>query len=324
MDHLTAMRVFVAVAEESGFAPAARRLALSTPSVTRAVAALEERIGARLLHRTTRIVRLTEAGARYLGDCKRILHEIAEAEASAAGTHAEPRGELTVTAPVMFGRLHVAPVLFDFLEEHPHVTARLLLLDRVVDLVEEGMDVALRIGQLPDSTLRAVRVGTMRRVVCAAPEYLARRGVPQRPSDLERMDVVEFSPAGTWREWGFPAGAAAETVTPPARLVVNTADAAVAAAVAGRGLTRVLSYQIADELRAGRLAIVLAEFEPPPVPVQLVHAGGRRASAKVRAFVDHAAVRLRAALAATRTLAAPVSGPSPDRRTERPAPPPVP
>jgi len=298
MDHLTAMRVFVAVAEESGFAPAARRLALSTPSVTRAVAALEDRIGARLLHRTTRVVRLTEAGARYLGDCKRILHDLAEAEASAAGSHGEPRGELTVTAPVMFGRLHVAPVLFDFLEDHPQVTARLLLLDRIADLVEEGMDVALRIGRLPDSALRAVRVGTVRRVVCAAPEYLARRGVPQRPSDLERLDVVEFSPVGAWREWGFPSDSARETVTPRVRLVVNTADAAVAAAVAGRGLTRVLSYQIADELRAGRLAVVLTDFEPPPVPVHLVHAEGRRTSAKVRAFVDYAAERLRAMLAA--------------------------
>ncbi|HYG88022.1 MAG TPA: LysR family transcriptional regulator [Azospirillum sp.] len=296
MDHLTTMRVFIAVAEEGGFAPAARRLAMSTPSVTRAVATLEGRIGARLLHRTTRVVRLTEAGARYLGDCKRILHDVAEAEASAAGTHAEPRGELTVTAPVMFGRLHVAPVLFEFLERYPQVTARLLLLDRIIDLLEEGVDVALRIGDLPDSSLRTVRVGTMRRVVCASPEYLARHGAPLVPSDLERFDVVEFSQLGTRRDWRFPSGTAVETVTPPARLVVNTADAAIAAAVAGQGLTRVLFYQIAAELRAGRLAIVLAGFEPPPLPVQLVHAEGRHASAKVRAFVDFAAERLRGML----------------------------
>lgn len=296
MDHLTAMRVFVAVAEESGFAPAARRVGLSTPSVTRAVAGLEDRIGARLLHRTTRVVRLTEAGARYLGDCKRILHEIVEAEASAAGSHTEPQGELTVTAPVMFGRLHVAPLLFEFLEAHPRVTARLLLLDRIVDLLDEGMDVALRIGELPDSALRAVAVGTMRRVVCAAPDYLARRGVPHHPSDLERLDVVDFSPSGAWRDWRFPSGAAEVTVRPRARLVVNTADAAVAAVVAGRGLTRVLAYQIAEDLRAGRLVTVLADFEPPSLPVHLVHAEGRRASAKVRAFVDLAGTRLRVAL----------------------------
>ncbi|HYD65399.1 LysR family transcriptional regulator [Azospirillum sp.] len=296
MDHLTAMRVFVAVAEESGFAPAARRLAMSTPSVTRAVAALEDRIGARLLHRTTRVVRLTDAGARYLDDCKRILHDIAEAEASAAGTHAEPQGELTVTAPMVFGRLHVAPVLADFLDHHPRVTARLLLLDRVADLMEEGMDVALRIGPLPDSALRAVRVGTVRRVVCAAPDYLARHGVPRRPADLNRFDVVDFSPAGIGRGWSFPDGAAVETVTPPARLVVNTADAAIAAAVAGRGLTRVLSYQIAAEVRVGSLTVVLSDFEPPPLPVQIVHGEGRRTSAKVRAFVDYAVTRLRALL----------------------------
>ena len=292
MDQLTAMRVFVAVAEAGGFAAAARRLGLSTPTATRAVATLEERIGARLLHRTTRRVRPTEAGERFLGDCKRILADLAEAEASAAGAHAEPRGELTVTAPVAFGRLHVAPLLFDFLDRHPRVAARLLLLDRVTDLVEEGMDAGVRIGRLPDSTLRAVRVGTVRLIVCAAPDYLARHGTPRTPADLAGHRAVTFSPAGTWRDWSFPGG----TVTPPSRLVVNTADAAVAAAVAGHGLTRVLSYQAAADLRAGRLLAVLADAEPPPLPVQIVHAEGRHAAAKVRAFIGFAAERLRAVL----------------------------
>ena len=192
MDRLDSMRVFVAVAEQQGFAAAARRLGLSAPSVTRAVAALEERIGGPLLQRTTRALRLTEAGARYLADCKRILAEIDDAEASAAGSHRDPKGQLGITAPVMFGRMHVAPLLLDFLDRHPLVTARLLLLDRVVDLLEEGLDVALRIAHLPDSALHAVRVGAVRRVVCAAPGYLRRNGVPERPADLASHSAITF------------------------------------------------------------------------------------------------------------------------------------
>jgi DNA-binding transcriptional LysR family regulator len=294
VDRLDMMRAFVAVAEAEGFAAAARRIGLSAPAATRAVAALEQRLGTRLLNRTTRIVRLTEAGARYLADCKRILAEIDEAEASAAGAHAEPRGDLAVTAPVMFGRLHVAPVVLAFLDRYPGVVARTLLLDRVVDIIEEGIDVAVRIAHLADSSLTAVRVGAVRRVVCAAPAYLARRGVPAAPADIAAHDVIAFAQSGAREEWTFGAGAGSVSISPPARLVANTADVALAAAVAGRGLTRVLSYQAAAEVAAGRLAIVLAAFEPPPVPVHLVHAAGRRASAKLRAFVDFAAERLRA------------------------------
>jgi DNA-binding transcriptional LysR family regulator len=290
MDRLESMRVFVAVAEAQGFAPAARRLAMSPPAVTRAVAALEERIGTRLLHRTTRIVRLTEAGSRFLADCKRILGEIEDAEASAAGTHAEPRGQLAVTAPVMFGRMYVAPIVLDFLARHPRVTARMLFLDRVVDLIDEGLDVAVRIAHLPDSSLRAVRVGSVRRVVCASPEYLAARGTPRTPADLSQRDAIAFSLSTSPEDWSFASG---ETLSPPTRLVVNSNDVAIAAAVAGRGVARVLSYQIAPELRAGKLQIVLAEFEPPPVPISGVYAEGRRAAAKVRAFVDFAVERLR-------------------------------
>ena len=285
------MRVFVAVAEEQGFAPAARRLAMSAPAVTRAVAALEERIGTRLLHRTTRIVRLTEAGGRFLADCKRILGEIEEAEASAAGSHAEPRGQLAVTAPVMFGRMHVAPVVLEFLALHPRVTARMLFLDRVADLIDEGLDVAVRIAHLPDSSLHAVRVGSVRRVVCASPEYLAARGAPRVPADLSQHDAIALSLGAASEEWSFASG---ETFGPPARLVVNSNDVAIAAAIAGQGVTRVLSYQIASELHAGRLQVVLADFEPPAIPVSVVYAEGRRAAAKVRAFVDFAVERLRA------------------------------
>jgi len=291
MDRLESMRVFVAVAEAEGFAPAARRLAMSPAAVTRAVAALEDRIGARLLRRTTRIVRLTEAGGRFLADCKRILGEIEEAESSAAGSHAEPRGQLAVTAPVMFGRMYVAPVAFDFIGRHPRVTARLLFLDRVVDLIDEGLDVAVRIAHLPDSSLRAVQVGSVRRVVCAAPGYLAARSTPRTPADLARHDAIGFSVGALAEPWAFGYG---ETVTPPTQLVVNSNDVAIAAALAGRGVARVLSYQIAPELRAGTLEIVLADFEPPPVPISVVYAEARRAAAKVRAFVDFAVERFRA------------------------------
>ncbi len=291
VDRFETMRVFVAVADAQGFAPAARRLAMSPPAVTRAVSALEERIGTRLLHRTTRVVRLTEAGTRFLADCKRILGEIEEAEASAAGSHAEPRGQLAVTAPVMFGRMHVAPIVLDFLTRYPQVSVRMLFRDRLVDLIDEGLDVAVRIAHLPDSSLRAVQVGTVRRVVCASPGYLAARGTPQRPAELARHEAIAFALGASPDGWAFASG---ETVSPQAQLVVNGNDVAIAAAVAGRGFARVLSYQIAPELQAGRLRIVLEAFEPPPLPISLVYAEGRRAAAKVRAFVDFAVERLRA------------------------------
>lgn len=293
MDRLETMRVFIAVAEEGGFASAARRLSMSPPAVTRAIAALEERIGTRLLHRSTRVVRLTEAGSRYLSDCKRLLSEIEEAEASAASGHAEPRGQLNVTASVLFGRLYVAPILLDFLALHPHIKVRSLFLDRVVDLLEEGIDVAVRIAHLPDSSLTAIRVGTVRRVLCASPDYLARRGAPRTPADLSAHETIGIALDGNRREWTFEKGSGIEKVPIYPRLVVNTADVAIAAAMAGRGITRVLSYMIGPDVRAGRLQIVLPEFEPAPIPVSVVYPEGRRAAAKVRAFVDFAVDRLR-------------------------------
>jgi DNA-binding transcriptional LysR family regulator len=300
MDRIAAMQAFIAVAETGSFAVAARRLNLSAPSVTRAVAAIEERIGTLLLHRTTRQVRLTEAGQRYLMDCRRIVAEVEEAEAAAAGDHAEPRGSFSVTAPVMFGRIHVAPLLLDFLDAHPGVSARLALLDRVVDLMDEGFDVALRIAELEDSGLVAIKVGTMRRVICATPDYLARHGEPRKPADLAAHPVILTAPLVNLREWLLDdpeERGNLQRVVPQARLIVNSADVAVTGALAGRGLTRVLQYQIAPELRAGRLKIILPEYEPAPVPVHLVQLGGRRAPARVRAFVDFAAARLRHSLA---------------------------
>lgn len=293
MDKIGSMRVFIAVAEAEGFAPAARQLGLSPPAVTRAIAALEERIGTRLLHRTTRLVRLTEAGARYLADAKRILAEIEEAEGAAAGAHAQPRGLLTVTAPVLFGRMHVAPVVMEFLSQHPQVSVRLLLLDRVTDLLDEGIDVALRIAHLQDSTLNAVRVGSVRRVTCASPDYLARRGRPRHPTDLAQHDTIGFWTQGVEAEWVFGDPPKQQRVRPASRLLVNTADVAIAAALAGRGITRILSYQIASELRDKRLDILLEDYESEPLPIHLVHAEGRRVSAKLRAFMDFTAVRLR-------------------------------
>lgn len=288
------MRLFVAVAEAEGFAPAARKLGVSAPAATRAVAALEQRLGTPLLHRTTRQVRLTDAGGRYLQDCRRILGEIDEAEASATGAHGAAAGPLGVTAPAMFGRLFVAPILLDYARRHPEVAPRLYLADRLVDLIDEGYDVAVRIAHLQDSTLTATRVGQMRRVVCASPGFLKAHGEPRTPDALATLDAIAFAPIGPAREWSFQSGTRVRTIRPSVRFVANTAEVAVAAAVAGQGLTSVLRYQAAPELKSGKLKVVLADHELPPVPVQVVHREGRRANARVRGFVDLAVERLRA------------------------------
>ncbi|KQQ12777.1 LysR family transcriptional regulator [Methylobacterium sp. Leaf122] len=293
MDRLQGMRVFVRVAESGGFAGAARALSMSPAAVTRAVAALEAVIGARLFIRTTRSVKLTEAGGRYLEDCRRILAEIAEAEATAAGSTATPTGVLTLTAPVQFGRLYVLPVVTDYLARHPAVAVRALFLDRIVNLIEEGIDVGVRIGHLADSGLTATRVGSVRRVVCAAPSYLERHGVPETPRDLRDHAVIGASNPGTLPEWRFgPEGRS--TVSVHARLVCNTVDAALAAALDGWGIARLLSYQVASAVAEGRLRILLTDDEEAPVPIHVVSPEGRRAPAKTRAFVDLAAARLRA------------------------------
>lgn len=290
MDRLQAMNVFVAVADAGGFAGAARCLAMSPPAVTRAIAALETAIGSRLLIRTTRHVRLTDAGGRYLDDCRRILAAIGEAEASAAGSHARPTGVLTVTAPILFGRLHVLPALTGFLAAHPDVEGRALFLDRFVHLVEEGVDVAVRIGDLADSGLVAIRCGAVRRVVVGAPAYLADQGRPESPADLGRHRVVGLSHAGS-STWQF--GSKVSVPVRP-RLSCNVNEAAIAAAADGWGLTQVLSYQVAEAVADGRLEVVLDRFEVEPLPIHVVHVEGSSASAKVRAFVDHAVRHLRA------------------------------
>jgi DNA-binding transcriptional LysR family regulator len=294
MDRFHSMQVFVAVADTEGFASAARKLYMSPPAVTRTIAALEDHLGVMLFHRTTRQVKPTDAGIRFLEDCRRILADLDEAEESVAGAHRVPRGKLFVTASSRFGYLHVAPLLIEFLERYPEVSVQTLFVDRVVNLIDEGLDVAVRIGELPDSALTAIRVGSVRRVICASPEYLDARGIPQVPEDIRSHDIVQFSSLASKAEWHFKGLEGNVTIPFSTRLTVNTADVAIAAAVAGRGLTLVLSYMIAPELVSGKLKIVLADYENPSLPVHVVYQEGRKAAAKVRAFVDFAVEGLRA------------------------------
>lgn len=293
MDHLDTLRTFAAVAEHGGFARGARARGISPPAATRAVAALEQRLGARLLLRSTRSLRLTEQGEVFLADCRRILAELDAAEGAVTGARHAPRGTLSVTAPALFGSRHIAPLLFGFLDRHPGVQARALFTNRLVHLVDEGFDVALRIARLPDSGMTAVPVGRMRAVVVAAPAYLKREGTPRTPADLKAHRAIGFTIEGQDRTgWSF--GARRGNVAPQERLVVNANDVKVAAAVAGHGLARALAYQVTDEVRDGRLRVVLAEHEPAPVPVHLVYPAGRGAEAKVREFLQFAVPALQA------------------------------
>ncbi|MEB0047070.1 MULTISPECIES: LysR family transcriptional regulator [unclassified Pseudomonas] len=293
MDRFQEMQVFSTVVQEQGFSAAARRLGLSAASVTRAVAALELRIGTQLLIRTTRSVNVSEAGQRYLEDCRRILAELQEAEDSAAGSHAQPRGQLTVTAPVLFGDLFVTPVIVGYLKQFPEVSINALLLDRVASMVEEGIDVAVRIGELPDSNQHAIRVGEVRRVVCGSPAYLQIHGRPLHPEALSRLPVIASSSVGQFRNWSFLENGQPLNVRPEPRLVVTANQAAISAACLGLGLTRVLSYQVASKVAAGDLEIVLADFELPPLPIHVVYQGGRNAPVRIRSFVDFAVSMLR-------------------------------
>jgi DNA-binding transcriptional LysR family regulator len=288
------MTVFVAVAEEQGFAAAARRLRMSPPAVTRAIAFLEKRLGVRLLTRTTRLVRTTEAGARYLEDARRILLETDEADEAAAGINAAPRGHLAVTAPVLFGKIYVVPVINAYQSTYMETTVSALFIDRVVNLVEEGLDVGIRIGPLPDSSLRAIRVGKVRRVVCASPGYLREHGSPNSPADLARHSIIASTSMSAGGEWMFAQGKEKTSVRISPRFLVNTNDGALEAARSGFGLTRLLSYQVANELAAGTLEAVLTECDDASLPVHVIHREGRQGPAKVRSFVDLAVERLRA------------------------------
>lgn len=292
MDHLDTLRCFIAVADAGGFAVAARHLSCSAAAVTRAIAALEARLGVLLFQRSTRMVRLTEAGERFLADCRPILSDLQEAEQAASGAQAEAQGLLSITAPQMFGIQHVAPIVQGFLQAQPRVQARTLFVNRLVHLLDEGMDVAIRIAHLPDSGLTALQVGALRRLVVASPAYLAQHGVPQHPGDLSAHRAIGFSlDARAPAPWKFKDQA---TGLPQFAWISNSNEVDIAAAEAGVGLTRCLAYQAAASLRAGRLRIVLADHELPPVPVHIVYPAGRRAPAKVRAFVAFARERLAA------------------------------
>lgn len=298
MDRLEAMSMLLAVVDAGSLSAASRRLGSPLATVSRKVLELEAHLKTRLLIRSSRRVTLTEAGRSYVAACRRILDEVSDAERTAAGEYSTPKGDLLITAPIVFGRLHVLPIVADFLKAYPEISVRLMLADRVVNVTEEQIDIALRIGELPDSSLVATRVGAIRRVVCASPDYLAARGTPKHPNDLLAHDCITFEGLMSPLEWTFRINKADKWIAIRSRLVVNTAEAAIDAAVAGLGVTRVLSYQVEAARRAGQLVLMLEAFEPAPKPVNLVHAGQGLLPLKTRAFLDFAAQRLRARIAA--------------------------
>jgi DNA-binding transcriptional LysR family regulator len=287
MDRLEMLRTFVAVADNESFAEAARRLRVSPTAASRAVAALEQSLGRPLLRRTTRSVRLTEEGAVYLEHCRAALAELDDAALALRGDGATPGGTLVIAAPVAFGRIHILPIVADLLQAYPALKAELTLIDRIVRLVDEGVDVAVRIGDLSDSSLQALKVAEVRRVLVASPDYLVSRGTPPNVPALHDHSLISFTEIDRAHEWRFgTTGRTAIRIEP--RLTANTADAAIAAAAAGVGIARVLSYQAIDAIAAGRLVTVLDALSPPPIPVHLLWQANRRASVNVRAFVDAA------------------------------------
>jgi DNA-binding transcriptional LysR family regulator len=286
MDRFDALAAFVKVADLKGFAAASRVLGISPSAATRLVAGLEERLGARLLHRTTRSVVPTDAGRRYLERARAILAELAEADEVARAERTTPSGRLTVGAPLMFGRLHVAPLMSGFLARHADVAGSLQLADRLVSMVDEGIDLAIRIGHLPDSGAIVRRVGRTRRVVAASPGYLARMGQPRRPEDVQRHTTIDFSGLAGAVDWPFADGGRDIRIPVAPRFSTNSADAAIAHAETDGGLVSVLSYQAAEAVRAGRLEVVLKRYERPTLPIQVVYPAARMLPLKVRAFVD--------------------------------------
>ena len=303
MDRLAAMTTLLAAVEGGSLSAASRKLGMPLPTVSRKISELEGHLRTRLIHRTSRRLSLTDAGQAYIVACKRILEDIGEAERAAAGEYSAPRGDLAMTAPLVFGRLHVLPIVIAFLKAYPDINIRMALGDRVVDLQEEHVDLAVRIGDLPDSSLVATRVGEISRVVCGSPGYFETRSMPRNPADLRHHDCISFEGMTSPDRWTFAAGKSQVSVPVRSRLIVNTAEAAIDAAIAGVGVTRVLSYQAASALRAGTLQRVLHRFEPAPVPVSVVHPGLGRLPLKLRGFIDFAAPRLKARLAQDQGMA---------------------
>lgn len=292
MDRLNVMTIFIAVAEQEGFAGAARLLNISPPVVTRAVATLEEHLGVKLFNRTTRFVRLTEAGQRYFEDAKRVIAAADEADEAAAGINAEPKGHLVITAPVLFGRSYVMPGISEYLQRYQDTEVTALFLDRIVNLLEEGVDVAIRIGELPDSSYKALRVGQVRRVLCASPSYLAQYGIPS-PDDLIKHQLIVAGAVSSTVDWRFENKGSPVTIRVKPRLRVTSNDSAIEAAVLGLGITRLLSYQITTQLASGDLKIIMSEFEPKPMPIHIIHREGKYTTAKIRSFVDLISMKLR-------------------------------
>jgi DNA-binding transcriptional LysR family regulator len=294
MDRLESMSTLLAAVEAGSLSAASRKLGVPLSTVSRRVSDLEAHLKTGLVTRSSRRLTLTEAGHAYVAACKRILADIEEAEHTAAGEYRTPRGDLTITAPIVFGRLHLLPVALDFLKAYPEIDLRLTLADRFYNLVDEHIDIALRIGALPDSTLVASRLGAVRLMTCASPDYLRERGVPKKPQDLAIHDCITFEGFLSASNWTFGAGKTAISIPVRSRMIVTTAEAAIDAATAGIGLTRVLSYQAAAAIAAGKLATVLDAFEPPQLPVSLIHTGQSLLPLKVRAFLDFATPRLKA------------------------------
>jgi DNA-binding transcriptional LysR family regulator len=315
MDRLEAMTVFAAIVDGGSLSAAGRKLGVPLATVSRKLTDLEAYLKTRLITRSTRKLVLTDAGRDYLAACRQILEQVDEAERTAAGAYANVRGQLVVAAPIVYGRLHVVPVAAEFLEQHPEIDIQLRLGDRNVNLIEEHVDVALRIGTLPDSGLVATQVGAIRRVVCASPDYLLRFGTPLAPDDLAAHSCISFDGLEAATAWTF-VGKDGEKrqVAIHSRLTVTTADAAIAASTLGLGLTRVLSYQVADALGDGRLVRVLGDHEPPAVPASLIYPGQGRLPMKTRAFIDFAVGRMRERLQALETVASQLPPSTPAQR----------
>ncbi|CAM2155678.1 DNA-binding transcriptional LysR family regulator [Pararobbsia alpina] len=294
MDRLEGMSILVAVVDAGSLSAASRQLGVPLATVSRKVGELESHLKTRLLHRTTRLLSLTEAGESYVASCRRILEDVAEVERAATGEYAAPRGYLVVTAPVVFGRSHVVPVMAAFLAHYPEIDARLFLVDRNVHFLEEHVDVAIRIGHLQDSSLVAIRVGETRPIVCASPAYLAANGTPASPAELVDHACISYDGLNSPREWPFMFGKSKQPMRIHSRLVTNTVESAIDSAVLGTGLARVLAYQVADPIREGRLELVLESFSLAPMPIHLVHAGQTPLPLKLRAFLDFMSPRLRA------------------------------
>ena len=294
------MTVAVTVQELGSLSAAARRLRMPLPTVSRKVSDLEAHLNARLFNRSTRRLTLTDAGETYIAACKRILEDVRETEHAVSGEFSTPRGELVISAPIVFGRIHVLPVIATFFQAYPEVTVRLSLSDRMVGLLEDHVDLALRIGELEDSRLIATRCGSTRRVVCGSPEYFSQHGTPKHPTDLASHAAVIFETVTSSNAWIFAADRSDIAVSMRRQLIVNTSEAAIDAAIAGVGVTRVLSYQVEHAIKVGKLVAVLKRFEPNSLPISLVHDNQRRVPLKVRAFLDFAAPRLRARLSLPR------------------------